>query len=228
MKLSQIFLGLSAVVLGAQANAAIVVQYGTAGSTTSLAPVIADSGVTADNLEAGPGIDVNNFSTFNFGNWDPANTSFADAVADDEFWTFGFDALTDISLTTMDIRLDRSSTGPDDFEIRATVNGANEVSILTHDYNDSGAGVNFLDVDLSVIGALSAGDSVEFVLAAFNAESTAGTFDLETITFPDGTDGITINGEISAIPVPAAAWLFGSALCGLTIVRKKNSQSKKF
>ena len=172
------------------AQADVIVQYGTAGSTTSLAPVVVAPEVTADNLVAGTGIDVQAFSTFNFSNWDPANTSFADAVAADEVWTWGFDvtSLVDIDLTTMDIRLDRSSTGPDDFEIQASVNGGAATTVLTYNYNDGTVGVNFIGVDLSSIGTVSNGDSVVFTLGAFNAESTTGTFDLETITFP-GDDG---------------------------------------
>lgn len=194
---------------GAEAST-VLVQYGTAGSTTSLAPAIVDASVSADNLVAGTGIDVQTFSTFNFTNWDPSNTSFSDAVVDDEFWSFGFDALANITLDTMDIRLDRSSTGPDDFEIRATVNGLNEQTVLTYDYADGTSGVNFLGVDLSGIGLLSTGDSIEFVLAAFNAESTGGTFDLETITFPGGNDGIVIRGDVAAgvVPIPPAALMF--------------------
>lgn len=203
------------------ANATVLVQYGTAGSTTSLAPVTVNAAVSAANLNAGSGIDVLAFSTFNFTNWDPANTSFADAVADDEVWTWGFtaDAVSNIDLTTMDIRLDRSGSGPDDFEIKVSVGGAAGVSVLTHDFGDSSAGVNFLDVDLSGI-TVAAGQEVIFTLAAFNAESTGGTFDLETITFPGGNDGIVINGNVSPVPVPAAAWLLLSGIAGLVVKKR--------
>lgn len=201
--LSHIFkflMGIFCILAPLSIRADVIVQYNTAGGTTSLAPFAVDASVSADNLEAGSGIDVLNFSTFNFTNWDPANTSYSDAVADDEKWTWGFDVTavaTDITLSTMDIRLDRSGSGPDDFEIKASVNGGAEVSLLTHDYNDSSSGVNFLGVDISALGTLSTGDSIVFTLAAFNAESTGGTFDLETITYPGGNDSIVINGTIS-------------------------------
>mgnify|MGYP001458767993 CR=1 FL=1 len=31
-------------------------------------------------------------------------------------------------------------------------------------------------------------------------------------------------GDVSSVPVPAAAWLFGSALAGLLVARRKNKK----
>jgi len=221
----QTLLGLAALAFGAMSASAqqTIVQYGTA-NVTSLAPAIVDSAVSATNLDAGTGIGLNTGSTFNFNGWDTANTSFADALADDEIWTWGFsvtDASSLVDLTTMDIRLDRSGTGPDDFEIRASVNGAAATSILVGDFAGGSLGVNFLGVDLSSLSGLSLGDSVLFTLAAYNATSSAGTFDLETITFPGGTDGLTIRGNLTVIPEPTTALLFGLGLAGLASVRRK-------
>jgi hypothetical protein len=43
--------------------------------------------------------------------------------------------------------------------------------------------------------------------------------------YPDGfyNQGLTGTGTISAVPVPAAAWLFGSALAGLGWMRRKQT-----
>jgi endonuclease I len=176
----------------------IILEYGTAGSTTSLAPLASDPVVTPGNLEAGTGINVQAFSTFNFTSWDPANTSYAEALADDEVWTWGFTVTTadrQVDLTTMDIRLDRSSTGPDDFEIRASVNGGTSTTLLTYDYGGATVGVDFLDVNLGAIGTVSTGDVVVFTLAAFNAQGTSGTFDLELVSGENF--GIQINGTVT-------------------------------
>jgi hypothetical protein len=45
-------------------------------------------------------------------------------------------------------------------------------------------------------------------------------------TAPDvsllNSNPVTFNGStVSAVPVPAAAWLFGSALAGLTVARRR-------
>jgi hypothetical protein len=200
------------------ASAVTILQYGTAGSTTSLAPFEVNPAVAGTNLEAGSGLAVQTFSTFNFSDWDPSNASYADAVADDEVFTWGFtvtDALATIDLTTLDIRVDRSGTGPDDFEVRVAVNAGPETTVLTHDYGDTTSGVNFLGVDLSAISGLGLGDTVTFTLGAFNAESAAGTFDLETITFPGGNDSIVVSGDITVIPEPSTALLLGMGLAAL-------------
>ena len=211
----------AALLAGGSANAAIVTQYTTLASTLNPALTAGTvmSGINAINMTAGSGLIANNGSTWNWRAWDVASDSFEDAVAANDYWTWGFtvaDPIT-LDLTTMDIRLDRSGSGPDDFEIRASLNGGTAVSLLTHDYNDSDLGVNFTNVALNTFTGLVQGDSLVFTLAAFNSESTQGTFDLETITFPGGTDSLTIYGEVSAnaVPLPAAAWLFGTAVLGL-------------
>lgn len=198
------------------ASAVTLVEYPTSGSTTSLPTSIADGSVAALDLEAGAGLEVLSFSTFNFRNWDTDNTSFADAAADDEVFTWGFtvaDPTVQIDLTTLDVILDRSGTGPDDFEIRMTLNGASETTVLAYDFADATAAVNFTDVDLSSYSGLTAGDTVLFTLAAFNSESAQGTFDLDRIT---GQPSLRVSGNVLPIPEPSAALLIALGLVGLT------------
>lgn len=221
-----VLLGLAMLAFGAMSASAqqTIVQYGSA-NTTSLAPAIVDGSVSATNLDAGAGLGLNTGSTFNFNSWDTSSTSFENALAAGDVWTFGFsitDATSIVDLTTMDIRLDRSGTGPDDFEIRASVNGGAATSLLVGDFAGGTLGVNFLGVDLGGLSSLSLGDSVLFTLAAWNATSAAGTFDLETITFPGGTDGLTIRGNVSVIPEPSTALLFALGLGGLASIRRKD------
>ncbi len=207
-----------ALLLCAQYSVAdLIIQYTTVTAVTSMPPIATNPAVSGDNMVAGSGLTPQGASTtWNFNSWNTASTSFAAAVAANDFWRWGFDVTSPvfIDLTTMDIRLDRSGTGPDDFEIQATVNGGPGFSVLSHNYNDSADGVNFLDVDLSSLPVLVQGDSVEFTLGAYNSEASTGTFDLETITFPGGTDAIVIEGTVAAVP-EASAFLFGGLLCGV-------------
>ncbi len=226
----------SSALVAVSSQAAVLVQYQTAPSTTfsALAPEIVDPALTADNLVAGGGLTANSGGTWNWREWanngspDTPDASFDAAVADGDFWTWGFDVttpLTVVDLTTFDIRVDRSGTGPNEFEIQASVNGGTAVSLLTHDFGDGTTGVDFVGVDLSAIGLLSTGDSVVFTLAAFGADSggtsNLGTFDLETVDFRGSDErALRIEGDVRIIPEPAAlSGLFGIA--ALLIARRR-------
>lgn len=207
---------------------AIVVEYQTAASTTNptLAPSSAAAEITASDFSAGSGISAATGGTFNFNDWDPTNTSFAEAVADNEFFTFGF-TVTDnviVQLSDFDIRLDRSGTGPDDFEIQVSVNGGSGTSVLSFDFMDSTNGVDFIGTSLAAIPSLVQGDSVVFTIAAFNAESTAGTFDLESIDF-GGSDprSVRVNGSITVVPEPGTL-LFLGASSVLVILQRRRTE----
>jgi len=186
-----------------------LVSYTTAGSTDaySISPLMTNGAITADNLAAGSDLTAASASNWNWRNWNTESTSFDEAVAAKDFWTWGFEVTgaVAIDLLDFDIRLDRTGTGPDDIEIRARVNGGASLSLLTHDYQDSASGVDFTNVSLASIPALSMGDSIVFTLAAFNSKSGSGTFDLEN--FSSENYGLAIYGDIttSAIPEPSTA-----------------------
>ena len=224
--MKKMFLAICVVAMAAfsgSAKADIVVDYIPADGTTgfSLPTNSVADGVSATPITAAAGLNDATGSTFNFSGWDTASTDFDAAVAANDFWSWSFtvDSGT-VELTTMDIRLDRSGSGPDDFEIRASVNGGTASTLLTHDYGDSSSGVNFNDVDISALGVLGAGDSVSFTLAAFNSESSGGTFDLEGFGAAD-VPGLIINGNITAIPEPGTALALCLAIGGIAAVRRR-------
>ncbi|MDG2183251.1 MAG: PEP-CTERM sorting domain-containing protein, partial [Mariniblastus sp.] len=132
--------------------------------------------------------------------------------------------VSSVDLTTLSMRVKRSGTGPDDIELRAYVNGGSETSIFTHDYGDSENGRNFSNLDISSIGPLAVGDTLQFVFSAFNSEGAGGTMDLEN--FSSG-NGIEVNGMVnfSSVPEPTSLLMFGAtALIGLQR-RRKNSRA---
>ncbi len=196
----------------------IVTEYTTVASTTN--PTITAGtvhpNVTAAPLSAGSGITANAGSTWNWRGFN--TTSYAAAVAAGDFWTWGFEVTgpTSFNLTTMDIRVDRSGTGPREFEIQASVNTGTPVSLLTYDFGSGDVGVNFTNVNLSALGLLETGDVVTFVLGAFNASSVNGTFDLETITFPGGTDSLVIRSDLPPPPPPVVDVIFIHEVQGST------------
>lgn len=186
-----LLVGLTSPYLWAQSS---LVQYVSVASTENaeIQASFTDPAVTAANLVAGTGLTPANASTWNWNGWDVESLTFADAVAANDFFTWGFTATAEVTPSFMDIRLDRSGSGPDDIEIQASLNGGAPVSLFTFDYGDTGAGI-LHSFSLAPLGTMIAGDSVVFTLAAFNSESTGGTFDLEN---EDGI-GINILGESS-------------------------------
>lgn len=218
----------------AAANAATIVQYQTAASTTfpTVAPDVEDGNIAGDDLATGPGISANSGSTYNWTGWADGgseNTNAADALAEGEFFTWGFDVtnpLAQIDLTSIDYRWDRSGTGPNQLEAFYNINGSGNVSFHTFDFGDSSSGVDFVGLDLTSVPTLTGGDSIVFTLVAFGADSggasSAGTFDLETVDF-GGSDprSIRIEGDINIIPTPATAGLLG--LGGLIAARRRRA-----
>ena len=80
------------------------------------------------------------------------------------------------------------------------------------------------------------GVSLQFVTALTNAGgtvllNTASGSDGEGVCknyncLPEGAAGVTAfrgfsGGSVTSVPIPAAAWLFGSALLGLTLIAKR-------
>lgn len=209
-----------------------ILEYQTAASTSNatLSPSVEDAAVAGDVMAAGSGISPNSGGTWNWSQWadgGSANTK-AGALAESEIWTWGFDvvaALTTVSLTDFDIRVDRSGTGPNMFDIDYAINGGSYSNVLSYDFGDGASGVDFVGVDLSGI-SLSTGDSIEFRLVAWGADSggasSSGTFDLETVDF-GGSDprSLRINGSVSVIPSPTAVLVGSAAIGGLALRRRR-------
>ena len=202
--------------------AALVLEYQTAASSTNptLAPSAAASEITATDFSAGSGITAASGGTFNFNGWDSGNASFDGAIGDGDFFRFGFTVTSNVVVDLMDfdIRLDRSGTGPDEFEIQASVNGGAGISLLTFDFMDTDAGVEFLGTSLAAIPELFAGDTIVFTIGAFNSEGAAGTFDLENISGADSR-AVRVNGAITAVPEPAG---FTFAVFALSFVFRRS------
>jgi len=156
------------------------------------------SGVTALDLSRGPGILPNTSgNTYNSRGWTEGSVIDANDFLQ---WGWSFSPTLNLNLTDLDIRYDRSNTGPTQLEIRLSINGGTFATIFT-DNDISSSGENNFDIDITGFTNVT---SATFRLFAFNASATttAGTFDIENFsTSPSPNRGILVNGT-AATPIP--------------------------
>jgi MYXO-CTERM domain-containing protein len=211
------------------ANSAIVVGYDVEPGGDPLAVAESALNIGGLDLSRGSGLSVGGTSTFNSKDFDPNNTSSSSALETGDYLQFGFTVAEgfQVELTDLNLRYDRSGTGPDQLEIRISADGIGSYSTsVFSDSSVSDAGENNTGIGLASLGALTG--TVTFRVAPFGASSTAGTFDLENHA-DIGTDrGIVINGTVSLTPVPEPeeyALAAGLALVGFAVLRRRR-QSK--
>jgi len=214
-------------------SADIIVQYQSA-ATTELTPDTVATGISAENVTAGSGIQLFSFATmFEWGQWSVSTNSFNESLNANEYWSWGF-TVTDnieIELSDFDISLSHSTNGPSIAEVRAQVNNGTEFVVLTPQ-TIVGSGTSspndFVGNSLSALPALGQGDTVVFTMAAYDSPLGGGggadLFILNTIDDAvDGDRSIRVNGTITAVPEPgslaALCWI-GMVGFGLTRRRK--------
>ncbi|WP_283636838.1 T9SS type A sorting domain-containing protein [Aquaticitalea lipolytica] len=171
---------------------------------TGCSGVIANNAnVTAAGICRSAGIAYNTGITgYNSRNWTTVNALNTNDYLE---WTLSPNANYQIDLTSLEIRYNRSNTGPNKLLIRMDT-GSGFVTIL----NDSGsntvstAGEDHT-IDLSTYTSLTS--TITFRLYAFNAGTGNGTFRIEELTAHNLTDkGIIINGDVRAYCAPSTTW----------------------
>ena len=209
-------------VLSGNVSADIILDYDVADSDLgNLSPTNVNANARADDMAAGSGLTVKSQGpSWNWKDFNTNTNSYADAVAANDVWTWGFDVRTvsTIDLTTMDIRLRRSNLGPSDFEIQAAVNGGSSVSLLTHNFGGSTSITDFTAIDLSSLGTLKNGDSVVFTLGAWGGSNLNAAFDLEA--FVGQSYGVRINGDVESVPEPTTLMLL--VVLGIALIARKH------
>jgi hypothetical protein len=168
-------------------------------------------GTNADDIGRGSGIVQAAGTTFNSSGFSTTAASFSDAVTEGDYLTFGFTTTTPVNLTDMDIRYDRSGTGPNNAQIQLSINGGAFTPVFT-DNAVSDLGEDNLLISLAGFNNVTDAD---FRLPAFGATSGNGTFDIETINFAGGgTVGIEVRGV--AVPEPTSVVLSVFGLLGIS------------
>ncbi len=202
--------------------------------TPTIAGNIVNANISADNLIGGSGLTPKDEGSgqFAFQGWTTDATA-QDAIDANDFFQWGFDITgsIDLDLTSMDISLDRTFSGPDDFEIRASVNGGASSTVFTHDFNGSfGSAQNFTNIDLTGFASLqnlTQGDSVVFLLPAFSGSGTNLGI-VNQGSFTDG-DGLVINGDVTVVPeAEHYSLIFCGTLMGLGCLYRKKQRKGDF
>lgn len=105
-------------------------------------------------------------------------------------------------------------TGQSIFNFSGTPSGTNEV-------------LTCVDVSGSNCGSVPAGPQALQSVSALSAEAVGGTFQSVSVyLIATTTQNWTITAfDAQPVPVPAAAWMFGSALLGLTGVARRKAKA---
>ena len=167
-------------------------------------------GVGALPLGRGPGLTQASGATFNTRDWTVESTP-----DPDDFLEWGWassDSLFD--LETLDVRYDRSGTGPAQLALHLAVNGGPFESIFS-DADVSSMGESQLGIDLSHLDGIG---SATFRLFGFGAGRSSGTFDLENFSSAPNR-AILVSGSTSTVPEPGMFTLIWSLSVGLIAMR---------
>ena len=173
-----------------------IVSYSSAQNAECSGIIANDANVTANGICRGPGIVPNTGGTYNSRSWTMDAT-----IGEDDYleWTVTPNVGYALNLTTMDIRYDRSDTGPTMVEIQ--VDSGSGFSTIYTDMTVSASSENNV-IDLSAFTNVTG--TLKFKLFAFNASATGGTFDIEQRFATN--KGIVINGNIEPICISTTTW----------------------
>lgn len=181
-------------------------QFGTPASLGNEATYTAttiNANLNTSALSRGSGVSasalVRGFSSTNF----PVSGTKADAITNNRFFSFTVNALSGFqaSLSTLNVRLRRTSTGPSAFIWRYSVDGTMFTDIGTDiSFTSTVDGVDQAQIDLSVLPALqnvSSVTTITFRLYAWGANATTGTFVIGRYGTAITTNSLAIGGTVT-------------------------------
>ena len=168
---------------GAVARADTILAYPPDNSPDGSVAVDVMSGVTPLQLTRGDGLNAGSGNTYNSSGWN-------DEPADYLQW--GWMSAVPIDLVDLDLRYDRSNSGPSTVDIQLSVDGGAFSSVFA-DGSVEAVGEDVLDVDLSGYTGVS---SATFRLFGSGASAAGGTFDIEALTGVSPPRGIIVSGAL--------------------------------
>lgn len=159
-----------------------------------------DANLSATGICRGIGITENAGLTYNSNSWTTAA-----AIDSDDYleWTITPNAGYQINLTSMDIRYDRSPTGPTMAEIQVD-DGSGFVTVFSDGAVSEDPGEENDGIDLTAFTGLTG--TITFRLFAYNAIGAAGTFDIEEHSIHLLNKGILIKGSVTNVCSLTTTW----------------------
>jgi PKD repeat protein len=184
-------------------------QFGnpaSAGDEITYAATTVNADLNPSNLSRGSGLNpaslVRAYSSNNF----TVGGTKANAISANKYVQFTVSAVTGyrVSLTTLDVRLRRTSTGPDAYIWRYSTDGSTFTDIGSDiSFTSTADGVTQAQINLSGIGALQnvpAGTTITLRLYAWGASATTGTFAIGRYGVGNTTNSLALGGNVEAIP----------------------------
>ncbi len=181
---------------------------GISGNEVTFNATTQNPNLNISTLSRGSGISPSNladaFSSNNF----TTSSSQALAIANDDYLQFNISAVSGhkVSLSSLDVNFRRSSTGPDNFLWRYSLDGTNFIDIgSSFVYNLSPTnGTAQTQIDLSVIPELQNvfNTTITFRLYAWGATGSTGSFAIGRLA---GND-LEINGLVEALCASTVTW----------------------
>ena len=116
-------------------------------------------------------------------------------------WSITPDPGYEINLSSIDLRYDRSGTGPSRLQLQIDTGSGFNTVFTDNSVSDLGENVN---INLSTYTNLNS--IVTFRIYAYSASSGSGTFDIETHPTYGSNKGIIINGTVNSTCTDAVDW----------------------
>lgn len=208
--------------LAGTCQADLIVEYLGQNGTTQ--PSINGLAATGQDLARGAGINQASGGNFNSNGFSTSSTTLADAIAADDYLTFGFNVNSgsSIDMTDIIVEMDRSGTGPSTVYLLYDADGGGFDPgdlLQTESIPDPGALLTF---NTGLPSGLTSGSGlVEFRFYYSGATSGSGTSDIEDDLI-GGNIGLQLNGSISSIviPEPGTLGIAGLILAGGLLRRR--------
>ncbi len=184
----------------------LIVAYDAANSPAGLAASELLADLVPLELTRGAGLSTGTGGTFNSSGWTDEPT---------DYLQWGWSSSPPLSLTDLNLRYDRSASGPSALEILVSTNGGPFDSIFV-DSDVSELGEDHVGIDLSHLTGVT---SATFRLFGSGASSGGGTFDIEPLTGVIPDRGIAVSGVV-AVPEPSAIGL--TLVAGISLLLRRS------